>query len=364
MRTVLEAASFALNVPSGFEGLTLGEGCGFTGVPAFNPIGANFRYGCQAGPNFRLTLGSGNDIVLKRNQGAHEPFDVTASLGGGSDTLMYAGPGVHGRDTVDGGSGRDGISYALCTCPDGVTAGLGNGFEALIGSPGPDSLTGLPEGATADQPQLEGGAGNDTITTVNGVAERVFCGTGSDHAIAEAGDTVSSDCERVDLFAGAPVIGSGPSGVVGSSSARFEFALVGANPPPGRFECALDAGAFTPCASPVELSGLAEGEHVFAVRYHADGSDPGAAVERRWTVDTVVPQVIVDNAPSGEGNPAEALIAFHSSEPDGATFQCSLDAAPVVDCSSPHPLAGLRTGRTASRCRRPTGRATRQYRSR
>ncbi len=344
LRTVLEARSFALNVPRDFEGLTLGPGCSFTGVPAFNPIGANFRYGCFAEPNFRVTLGSDNDIVLKRNQGAHEPFDVTASLGGGADTLMYAGPGVHGTDAIDGGSGRDGISYDLCTCPDGVTASLGSGFEVLVGSPGPDTLTALPEGATADQPQLEGGAGNDTITTVNGIAERVSCGPGTDHAIAEALDTVSSDCERVDLLAGAPVIGSGPSGIVGSSSATFEFALVGSNPPPGRFECALDGGSFTPCASPVELTGLGEGEHAFAVRYHADGADPGEAVERRWTVDTLGPQVIFDNAPAGEGNPAEALIAFRSSEPDGATFQCSLDAGPLLDCSSPHPLAGLAAG--------------------
>ena len=57
VRAVLEAASFALNVPQDFEGLTLGEGCRFTGVPAFNPIGANFRYGCLAGPNFQSRWG-------------------------------------------------------------------------------------------------------------------------------------------------------------------------------------------------------------------------------------------------------------------------------------------------------------------
>lgn len=343
-RVIMEAASFALNVPKDFPGLTLGPGCSFTGVPAFNPIGANFRYGCSAGPNFLVTLGTGNDIVLKRNQGAHEPFDTSLSLGAGADTLMYAGPGLHGSDTIDGGSGRDAISYALCECPAGVTAALGNGFEAIVGSPGPDTLTGLPEGATAEQPQLEGGAGNDTITTVNGIPERVFCGPGTDRAIAEAGDTVAPDCEQVDLLAGAPVIGSGPSGIVGSASARFEFALVGANPPPGRFECALDGDTFTPCTSPVELTGLGEGAHVFRVRYHADGADPGPAAERSWTVDTVAPQVVFDAAPAGEGNPAQALIAFHSSEPEGATFQCSLDAAPVVDCSSPHSLVGLVAG--------------------
>ena len=240
--------------------------------------------------------------------------------------------------------------------------GTSQRIEAIVGSPGPDTLTGLPEGATADQPQLEGGSGNDTITTVNGVGEQVFCGPGSDHAIADVGDGVSSDCERVDRQAGAPVIGSGPSGIVGVASARFEFALVGANPPPGRFECALDGGSFTPCTSPVELSGLAQGEHLFAVRYHADGSDPGPAAERRWTVDTVAPEVVVDAAPSGEGNLAEALIAFHSTEPDGATFQCSFDAAPVVDCSSPHSLVAWRRVRTASRCRRRIGPATRRCR--
>jgi hypothetical protein len=350
LRTVLEAASFALNVNPEFEGLTLGEGCRFTGVPAFNPIGAPFRYGCAAGPNFQVTASGTNDIVLKRNQGAHEPFDVTATLGGGTDAYMLAGVGVHGSDTVDGGSGRDSLNYRLCTCAAGVDAGLDGrngltGFEVLVGSPGPDTLTGLAAGtvlAPDASPQIEGEAGDDTITTVNGIAEMVSCGPGNDHAIAEAADRVLPDCERVDLLAGAPVIGSGPSGVVGGSSARFEFALVGSDPPPGRFECALDGGSFTPCASPVELSGLADGAHVFAVRYHADGADPGEAAERRWTVDTRAPAVSFESAPAGEDNPAEALIAFRASEE--AAFECSLDAGPLFDCSSPHPLAGLAAG--------------------
>ena len=140
---------------------------------------------------------------------------MTASLGGGLGHADVRGAGRPGSDTLDGGSGRDALNYTLCTCPDGVTAALGSGFEAIVGSPGPDTLTGLAEGATADQPQLEGGGGNDTITTVNGVREAVVCGPGNDHAIADVGDTVSSDCERVDRLAGAPVIGAGPSGIVG-----------------------------------------------------------------------------------------------------------------------------------------------------
>ena len=60
LRAVLEAGSFALNVhPELRRPQHSGEGCRFTGVPAFNPIGAFFRYGCQAVPNFRAHVGAG-----------------------------------------------------------------------------------------------------------------------------------------------------------------------------------------------------------------------------------------------------------------------------------------------------------------
>ena len=203
LRAVLEGSP-ALNVHPEFAGLSLGEGCRFAGVPAFNPIGAPFRYSCTTGglPDFHVTSGPETDIVLKRNQGPNDSFAVTASLGGGDDTFMFAGPGLAGGNTVDGGSGRDALNYTLCTCPDGVTAGSAADSRRSSARPGRNTLTGLPEGATADQPQLEGGAGMNTITTVNDVVDRVFCGPGDDHAIADVGDNVGADCERVDRLAG------------------------------------------------------------------------------------------------------------------------------------------------------------------
>src|SRR5918992_8614 len=63
-----------------------------------------------------------------------------------------------------------------------------------------------------------------------------------------------------------------------SRSARFEFATTDPSPPAGRLECRLDGsgdGGFTPCASPLDADGLADGEHLFEVRYKPDGEEAG-----------------------------------------------------------------------------------------
>ena len=365
VRAVLEAASFALNVPRISRA---SRSARVAGSPAFPRSTRSARTSATAAWRAELPAsrwGRATTSCVKRNQGAHEPFDVTASLGGGSDTLMFAGPGVHGSDSIDGGSGRDGISYALCTCPDGVTAASQRvrGARRLARAGHADRARPRARPPTSRSSRAAPATTRSQRSTASPSGS--FCGPGNDHAIAEAGDTVSSDCERVDLFAGAPVIGSGPSGIVGSSSARFEFALVGANPPPGRFECALDGGSFTPCTSPVELSGLAEGEHVFAVRYHADGSDPGRG--RGAAMD------------GGHGGAAGDLRrrAVRRGQPGGSADRVPFERAGRGDvpvqprCRAgggllePASAGGARGGcRTASRCRRPTGPATRRCRSR
>ncbi len=55
------------------------------------------------------------------------------------------------------------------------------------------------------------------------------------------------------------------------------------------FECSLDGAAFTPCASPVVLTGLADGNHAFGARATdlAGNTDPMPAM-RSWTSDTAI----------------------------------------------------------------------------
>lgn len=72
-------------------------------------------------------------------------------------------------------------------------------------------------------------------------------------------------------------ITSGPSGVVASDTANFAFASSGSS----SFECAIDDALPTPCTSPVNLTGLGEGNHKFTV---ADTVAGGSAT-RLWYVD-------------------------------------------------------------------------------
>lgn len=161
---------------------------------------------------------------------------------------------------------------------------------------------------------------------------------------------IASPCSAswdVELFLDHPPgpsvsITGGPSGSVASRSATFEFLVLDSAPPPGRLECALDSGSFTPCTSPSSVSGLVDGGHSFEVRYHPDGGAPGSSVRRTWTVDTTPPVVTFTSGPSGSNNGTTATFAFSASEP--ATFLCSLDGAPASGCSSPIGLLGLADG--------------------
>ncbi len=81
---------------------------------------------------------------------------------------------------------------------------------------------------------------------------------------------------------------SGPLGYVASRTASFSFSSEAG----ARFECRLDAGAYTGCTSPRKYSLLSQGPHTFSVRAvdKAGNADPTPAV-RTWTVDTVKPTV-------------------------------------------------------------------------
>jgi hypothetical protein len=70
----------------------------------------------------------------------------------------------------------------------------------------------------------------------------------------------------------------------------------------------------------------------------------GPVTRRTWRVDATAPLAVIDSAPSGETGSSEATIAFHSTEPDGATFRCAVDGAAAADCSSPQRLTGLAGG--------------------
>jgi uncharacterized protein YkwD len=91
--------------------------------------------------------------------------------------------------------------------------------------------------------------------------------------------------------AGAPraVITAGPEAQTTATDATLAFGASGRGLLPWRFECRLDGGPWATCASPVTLTGLVAGLHVFDVRLIGLFADTTPAT-RAWTIirDTVV----------------------------------------------------------------------------
>jgi hypothetical protein len=77
-------------------------------------------------------------------------------------------------------------------------------------------------------------------------------------------------------------ITAGPSGVMSTSEATFEFSSSEAG---SSFECRLDSAAWAKCSSPTMYSGLADASHTFDARAtDAAGNTDASPATRTWTV--------------------------------------------------------------------------------
>jgi hypothetical protein len=160
-------------------------------------------------------------------------------------------------------------------------------------------------------------------------------------AIDAAGNvdaTPASFSWTVDTVPPDTTITSGPTGVIGQSSATFAFTSSKAG---SSFRCQLDAGALVSCTSPVTYNALAEGSHsISVVATDSLGNvDPTPAV-RTWTVDTTPPDTTITAHPGNPSSQNSPSFSFTSTEP-GSTFECQLDAGAWLSCTSPKSYAGL-----------------------
>ncbi len=181
---------------------------------------------------------------------------------------------------------------------------------------------------------------------------------------AQAGATQFSwgvDNSLADTTPPETTIDSRPADPSDSASASFGYS---SNEPGSTFECSLDAGAFSGCATTgTTYSGLGSGAHSFQVR----AIDPSTNVDPTpagysFTVALASQPVFAGTAP-----PAPVLVPvslntlltakpaarthdrtptfrFRSSSP-GATFQCKLDGGPFKPCRSPLTTKRLSPGR-------------------
>ena len=145
----------------------------------------------------------------------------------------------------------------------------------------------------------------------------------------------------VDITGPTVTIDSGPSGRVSRVNATFEFSS-GANT---TFECKFGAGDdFGPCTSPVELSGLSEGEHLFRVRGTDELGNVGAPESRTWNVDNAAPATTIGQKPDKSTTAKRAVFGFDANEPVDR-FECRRDEqADWHACTSPHEYTDLGLG--------------------
>jgi len=159
-------------------------------------------------------------------------------------------------------------------------------------------------------------------------------------AAGNADPSPASRTWTVDATAPETTISTGPAAAVNVTSAGFQFS---ASETGGSFECRVDGGAWTFCASPFNLSNLALGQHTFQVRgTDVAGNTDATPAVWTWTVDQTPPQTTITSGPSGVTTGPGT--AFDFSSEAGATFECRLDGGAWSACTSPAPLTGLTGG--------------------
>ncbi|MEW5853280.1 MAG: hypothetical protein AB2A00_31155 [Myxococcota bacterium] len=129
-----------------------------------------------------------------------------------------------------------------------------------------------------------------------------------------------------------------PNNPTNQTSATFTFTSTETG---SSFECELDAGGFTPCASPRDFTGLGESTHTFRVRAtDPAGNTDTSAASFTWTVDRTPPDTNITAQPNNPTNQTSASFTFTATE-TGSTFECELDGGGFSTCSSPHAFSGL-----------------------
>ncbi len=144
----------------------------------------------------------------------------------------------------------------------------------------------------------------------------------------------------VDTLAPAtPSLGGAPTGTVAVDNASITLNGEGG----ATFKCSVDGGSYVTCTSPLVLTGLADGNHVVAVKqYDAANNVSAAPATASWTVDTSVPAAPSTTAEPVDTTATNATLEFVT--PAGLTSECSLDGAAFQACTSPVAIPNLSLG--------------------
>jgi hypothetical protein len=175
-------------------------------------------------------------------------------------------------------------------------------------------------------------AGNSYDVAVDGlgsdgtVTAAIPAGGVTDDAANQNNDSTSAD-NTVTLDATVPdtTIDSTPANPTASTAANFAFSGTDAGSGVASFECRLDAGSFSACASPRSYADLPDGSHTFQVRaLDGAGNIDSSPAAFTWTIDTSTGGGGGTTSPPSGGNPP----------PDGGTGASPDLVAPIISAVS------------------------------
>ncbi len=137
----------------------------------------------------------------------------------------------------------------------------------------------------------------------------------------------------IDTAAPSATIDVAPDDPSNDTTPEFQFSSVDLDV--DRFECSLDGGLFDTCSSPFEVTpALGEGPHTFDVRAVDVAGNTGPLASHSWNVDLTAPIATIDPpTPTDPSNDTDPEFFFSSNDPS-ATFECSLDTDPFLNCVS------------------------------
>lgn len=268
--TVQPGATYQINV--GGQGELRHIGTSGSGAGGFNGGGRGGRIEAATGGGGASDLRTGNFSLAERV--------LVAGGGGGIGDFCGSAPGGNGG--AGGGESGDAGFAGIGGAPGG-----GPGTQLAGGQGGdPDEPAGFGNGGAGATGYVisywgggggggggyyGGGGGNVSDCSGNGGG-----GGGSGYGPSgvhfengvRTGDGLVIITYTPDVTAPDTTIDSQPANPSNSDSASFSFSGSDNQTPAGSltFECSLDAGAFVPCTSPQDYTGLAIGSHTFAVR--------------------------------------------------------------------------------------------------
>jgi hypothetical protein len=335
-----------------------------------------------AARNWMVDLTAPNPPVVESPaDGTHTntgTLTISGSAEPGSSVELFEGASSRGttNTTVGGTWSRtltgvaDGSHTYTAKATDaaGNPSAASNAVTVVVDTAAPNTTIGTgPLGSTkntsatfsfsADDPAARFECSLDGVPFASCTSAKTYTGLGEGshtfdvRATDAAGNTDPTPAVRswtVDLTApAAPVITSPADGSTNGTGA----VTVSGTAEPGSivtvFEGATAKGTTTATGAGAwsrSLTAVSDGSHT----YTAKATDPAGNTSVSSNavtviVDTSAPETTISSGPADPTNGAEAAFDFASSEP-GSIFECSLDAASFVSCTSPAAYTGLTEG--------------------